>query len=82
MSSMLPVDRTVWECGSQIQDPLAAKFGVRMIVIDRPGCGGTGQVPSKSESKEAVVRFNDLVFSQLMDFTTDKVSVRNGSFGS
>ncbi|OWZ37645.1 hypothetical protein C351_04511 [Cryptococcus neoformans c8] len=26
-------------------DPLAAKFGVRMIVIDRPGCGGTGQVP-------------------------------------
>lgn len=45
MSSMLPVDRTVWERGSQIQDPLAAKFGVRMIVIDRPGCGGTGQVP-------------------------------------
>ncbi|ADV23567.1 hypothetical protein I305_01473 [Cryptococcus gattii E566] len=26
-------------------DPLAAKCGVRMIIIDRPGCGGTGQVP-------------------------------------
>nr|ODN91925.1 hypothetical protein L203_01179 [Cryptococcus depauperatus CBS 7841] len=26
-------------------DPLAKKYGVRMIVVDRPGCGGTGQIP-------------------------------------
>ncbi|KAK8854694.1 hypothetical protein IAR55_003433 [Kwoniella newhampshirensis] len=26
-------------------DPLAKSYGVRMIVVDRPGCGGTGEVP-------------------------------------
>ncbi|WRT68510.1 uncharacterized protein IL334_005486 [Kwoniella shivajii] len=26
-------------------DPLLKRYGVRMIVVDRPGCGGTGEVP-------------------------------------
>nr|XP_031864044.1 uncharacterized protein CI109_000688 [Kwoniella shandongensis]KAA5531116.1 hypothetical protein CI109_000688 [Kwoniella shandongensis] len=26
-------------------DPLARSYGIRLIVVDRPGCGGTGEVP-------------------------------------
>ncbi|WVF67572.1 hypothetical protein IAT40_002330 [Kwoniella sp. CBS 6097] len=40
---LLPSGCSRWIAASM--DPLAKLYGVRMIVVDRPGCGGTGEVP-------------------------------------
>ncbi|WVR09508.1 hypothetical protein IAU60_006576 [Kwoniella sp. DSM 27419] len=43
MVYLLPSGCSRWIAASM--DPLAKAYGIRMIVVDRPGCGGTGQVP-------------------------------------
>ncbi|WVQ80175.1 hypothetical protein IAT38_002280 [Cryptococcus sp. DSM 104549] len=56
---LLPSGCSRWIAASM--DPLAKVFGVRMIVVDRPGCGGTGQVPLG----ERIERSCDMVVSVL-----------------
>ncbi|TYJ55771.1 hypothetical protein B9479_003549 [Cryptococcus floricola] len=42
-------------------DPVAIKYGIRLIVVDRPGTGGTGQVPLN----ERIARSCEMVVSVL-----------------